>query len=203
MTEVLMNSKDVMSVLAETGAIREGHFKLPNGEHTNYYFQMPLALRYFNYARRLSVGLSRLLRLVPQVAAQLPKISIVGASTGGIPVSYGVREALQADQIMWAEGGREGQLRFRQYDEVQKGENCVLVDDLILSGRTMKSLISLVKNAGGKILAIGVIADPKIAPLDFGDIPFVRLIDIPTLHFPNGQACTLCKETGAPTTVEW
>src|SRR5579871_4479487 len=98
-----MGFEEVISVLKESGAIREGHFKLPSGEHTNHYFQMALALRYFNYARRLSVGLSRLLRLVPQVGAQLPKISIVGASIGGLPVAYGVREALQADQIMWVE----------------------------------------------------------------------------------------------------
>lgn len=198
-----MQPNEVISVLRESGAIREGHFKLPSGEHTNHYFQMPLALRYFNYARRLSVGLSRLLRLVPQVGAQLPKISVVGASTGGIPVSYGVREALQADQIMWVEGGRDGNLRFRQYDEVERGENCVLVDDLILTGRTMKSLITLVQGAGGKILAIGVLVNPNITQIDFGDIPFVRLVEIPTLHFPSSQACKLCKEKGEPTVVNW
>jgi len=203
LTQVLISPSEVMQVLAETEAIREGHFKLPTGEHTNYYFQMPLALRYFNYARRLSVGLSRLLRLVPQISARLPKVSIVGASTGGIPVAYGVREALQAEQIMWAEGGRDGALHFRQYDEVKPGENCVLVDDLILSGRTMKSLIQLVKNAGGKVLAIGVIIDPSLAKTDFGDIPFVKLAEVPTLHFPNGEACTLCKDKGKPTVVDW
>ena len=203
MTEVLMSPEEVKVVLKETGAFREGHFKLPSGEHTNHYFQMPLALRYFNYARRLSVGLSRLLRLVPPVAAKLPKLSVVAAGTGGIPVAYGVREALQADQIMWVEGGREGKLHFRQYDEVERGANCILVDDLILTGRTMKSLINLVGQAGGKILAIGVLINPCIVPLDFGDIPFVRLAEIPTLHFPNGHACTLCKEKGEPTSVEW
>lgn len=203
MNDVLMAPAEVLSVLQESGAIRSGHFKLPSGEHTNHYFQMPLALRYFNYARRLSVGLSRLLRLVPPVGAQLPKISIVGASSGGIPVAYGIREALQADQIMWAEGGREGNLHFRQYDEVRPGERCVLVDDLILSGRTMRSLIQLVEKAGGKVLAIGVIVNPCIAPLDFGNVPFERLIEIPTIHVKDGKDCTLCKSNGKPTSVEW
>jgi orotate phosphoribosyltransferase len=203
MTEVLMSKEEAMAILQETGAIRKGHFKLPTGEHTNHYFQLPLALRYFNYARRLSVALSRLLRLVPQVLAQLPHVSVVGASTGGIPVAYGVREALQAEQIMWAEKGENGKLRFRQYDEVHPGENCILVDDLILTGRTMRTLIDLVEKAKGKVLAIGVLVNPCIAKLDFGEIPFVSLVEVPSLHFPNEQVCTLCKEQGPPTVVDW
>ena len=203
LADVLISRDEVMNILLETEAFRKGHFKLPTGEHTNHYFQMPLALRYFNYSRRLSVSLSRLLRLVPQVSAQLPSVSIVGASTGGIPVAYGIREALQAAEIMWVEKGGNGNLRFRQYDVVRPGENCVLVDDLILTGRTMRSLIKLVQDAGGKILAIGVLMNPCIAKLDFGGIPFVNLVDIPTLHFAGDQDCTLCKESGAPTPVEW
>lgn len=198
-----MGKEEIMSLLTETKAIRQGHFQLPTGEHTNYYFQMPLALRYFNYARRFSVGLSRLLRLVPQVAAQLPNISIVGASTGGIPVSYGVREALQADQIMWVEKGGKEQLRFRQYDEVHPGENCVLVDDLILTGHTMNSLIQLVTKAKGKVLAAGVLVNSCLTPINLGTIPFVQLIDIPTLHFPDSKTCALCKENLPLIPVEW
>lgn len=203
MTEILMTQEEVKSVLFETGAIRKGHFKLPTGEHTNHYFQLPLALRYFNYARRLSVGLSRLLRTVPQISTQLPKVSVVGASTGGIPVSYSIREALQADQIMWVEKGNNGNLRFRQYDEVAPGENCILVDDIILTGKTMTSLINLVAKSGGKILGIGVLVNPCISKLDFNGIPIVSLTEIPTLHFNDEKTCSLCREKGEPVQVEW
>lgn len=203
MNDILLEPNEVKSLLKESGAIREGHFLLPTGEHTDRYFQLPLALRYFNYARRLSVGLSRLLRMLPPVSAALPKISIVGASPGGIPVAYGIREALQAEQIMWAEGGREGNLHFRQYDEVQRGERCVLVDDLILSGRTMRSLIKLVEDRGGKVLAIGVIINPAIAPLDFNPVPLVHLVEMPTLHVQDGKNCALCRKKIPLTPVTW
>lgn len=203
MTEVLMSHAEVMALLTETGAVRKGHFELPSKEHTDHYLQMPLALRYFNYARRLSVGLSRLLRLVPTVAVHLPDVSVISASNGGIPVAYGIREALQAREIMWAEGGREGNLHFRQYNEVHRGENCILVDDLILTGRTMKALIKLIKEVGGNILAIGVLVNPQIVTIDFGNIPFVSLVDIQTKHFQDSSNCILCKEKGTPTVVRW
>jgi orotate phosphoribosyltransferase len=203
MTEILMNQEEVLGVLFETGAIRKGHFKLPTGEHTNHFFQLPLALRYFNYARRLSVGLSRLLRTVPQISSLLPNVSIVGASSGGIPVAYGIREALQADQIMWVEKGEDGNTRFRQFDEVAPGENCILVDDIILTGKTMKSLVNLITKSGGKILGIGVLVNPCIAKLNFEGIPIMSLVEVPTHHFSDEKICAICKENGKPMQVGW
>ena len=52
-----------MSILQETGAYRKGHFVYPNGKHASHYFQMPLAFRYYDNARILSVGLSRMFRM--------------------------------------------------------------------------------------------------------------------------------------------
>jgi orotate phosphoribosyltransferase len=49
-----------MNILQTTGAYRRGHFIYPNGKHASHYFQMPLAFRFYDNARILSVGLSRL-----------------------------------------------------------------------------------------------------------------------------------------------
>jgi len=42
----------------------------------------------------LSVGLSRLLRANPEIRAIVPHLSIVTPATGGLPVAYGVCEAI-------------------------------------------------------------------------------------------------------------
>ena len=55
-------------MLRETGALREGHFEYPNGMHTDEYLQVALAFRYFQYAKLLSVGLSRRLRADSELA---------------------------------------------------------------------------------------------------------------------------------------
>ena len=42
--------------------------------------------------------------------------------TGGLPVAYGVCEALRAKQVYWAEREHDGEpLRFRQFLEPQAG----------------------------------------------------------------------------------
>ena len=85
---------EVVAILRETGALRDGHFEYPTGLHSNEYLQVPLALRYYQYQRMFSVGLSRLLRAHPEIRAAIKDLSIVTPMTGGLPVAYGVCEAL-------------------------------------------------------------------------------------------------------------
>src|ERR1051326_1359664 len=93
---------EVVAVLRETGALREGHFEYPSGLHSNEYLQVPLAMRYYQHARTLGVGLSRLLRANSEIRAMIPELSIVAPATGGLPVGYGVCAALQAHKVVLA-----------------------------------------------------------------------------------------------------
>src|SRR5437764_11356666 len=111
---LIPSQEEIMQILKRTGAFREGYFVYPNCKHTAHYFQMPLAFRLYDTARVLAVALSRKFRIDRDIASHLPKIAIVSPSSGGIPVAFGVREALSAEQIYWAE--QEGGKRmFRQY----------------------------------------------------------------------------------------
>src|SRR5215471_5420494 len=126
---LLPTQDEVVGVLRETGALRDGHFEYPNGMHSNEYLQVPLAMRYYQHARLLSVGLSRLLRANPEIRVIVPELSIVAPATAGLPVAYGVCEALRAKQVYWAERDHDNDpLRFRQYLNPEKGEPVVLVD---------------------------------------------------------------------------
>ena len=87
---LLPTQEEVVAVLRETGALRDGHFEYPNGLHSNEYLQVPLALRYYQHQRMLSVGISRLLRANPEIRAITPEVSIVAPATGGLPVAFGV-----------------------------------------------------------------------------------------------------------------
>src|SRR3982751_1088142 len=134
MVNLISLPENVMQILKRTGAYREGHFIYPSGKHTPHYFQMPLAFRYYDTARVLAVALSRKFRIDRDVSSHLPKVAIISPSSGGIPVAFGVREALSAEQIYWAEK-EEGKRMFRQY--VNQGEinPCIVVDDIIRSGK--------------------------------------------------------------------
>ena len=162
--QLIPTAGQVREFLRETGALREGHFEFPNGQHSEHYFQMPLAMRYHGNARVLNVALARLLRREPEVRAALPHCAIVAPAAGGVPVAFGIREALSADQIFWAEKD-DGRYYFRQYLDV-RGVKCILVDDIVRSGKVIHFMLDLIREKKWKPKAIGGLtmgADPIVA----------------------------------------
>jgi len=197
MVNLIPSADTVMQILKRTGAYREGHFVYPSGKHTPHYFQMPLAFRYYDTARVLAVALSRKFRVDRDVASHLPKVAIISPSSGGIPVAFGVREALNAEQIYWAER-EEGKRMFRQY--VNQGEinPCIIVDDIIRSGHAIEETVELVRELGAKIIGCGTIVRFNSAP-EFiaGDVPIKSLIEFESRMYDDSEHCTDCA-AGAP-----
>jgi orotate phosphoribosyltransferase len=187
--------EEVVRLLRQTGAIRDGHFEYPNGLHATEYIQVQLAMRYYQHAKVLSVALSRLLRANPEIRAIIPELSIVSPDTGGLPVAYGICEALRAHQVYWA--GRKNAsepLRFRQYLEQTPGEKVVLVDDVLHSGRNLGELKGLVESTGAEVVGLAVIAyQPTPDTVDFGSLPFYYLAKLDGIYYTDSASCELCK----------
>lgn len=174
MVDLIPSSDSVMNILHKTGAYRKGHFVYPNGKHASHYFQMPLAFRYYDNARVLSVGLSRMFRMEKTISSRLPKVSIISPSPGGIMVAFGVREALSAEQIYWAEM-EEGKRQFRQYIGSGDVHPAIIVDDILRSGKAMEETVALVKELGSEVIGIGTIVRFEDAPSEFNGIPVKSL----------------------------
>jgi orotate phosphoribosyltransferase len=194
--------EEVVAILRETGALREGHFEYPSGLHANEYLQVPLAMRYYQHARTLSVGLSRLLRANPEIRAIIPELSIAAPATGGLPVAYGVCEALRAHQVYWAE--KDGtSMRFRQFFEQQPGENVALVDDILRSGTQLSDMRRLLESRGANVAALGVIVyQPTPQTKDFGSLPFYYLAKLEATYYTDAASCELCRR-GVPLEKVW
>src|SRR5918997_5524329 len=152
MPKLIPSQEDVMNILRKTGAYRAGHFVYPSGRHTPHYFQMPLAFRYYDTARVLAVALSRKFRGEKDISSALPKVAIISPSPGGIPVAFGVREALSAEQIYWAEREQDGKRMFRQYVNSGEVNPCVIVDDITRTGDALIETVELVRNLGAKVI---------------------------------------------------
>jgi len=192
---LLPTPEEVVRVLRETGALRDGHFVYPNGLHSNEYLQVPLAMRYYQHARTLSVGLSRLLRANPEIRALVPELSIVAPATGGLPVAYGVCEALRAKQVYWAERDEDGKpMRFRQYLEQHPGEQVVLVDDILRSGSKLREMKTLLESHGAQVLGLAVIIyQPNPNTVNFGSLPLYYLAKLEASYYSDAEHCELCR----------
>ncbi|MBK7932294.1 MAG: hypothetical protein IPK01_02105 [Acidobacteria bacterium] len=175
MVDLIPSAESVMKIMTDTGAYRKGHFIYPNGKHASHYFQMPLAFRYYDTARILSVGLSRMFRLEKSISSRLPKVSVISPSPGGIMVAFGVREALGAQQIYWAET-EDGIRQFRQYMSDYEVYPAIIVDDINRSGKAIQETIDIVKDLGTEVIGIGTIAKFDDAPNEFDGVAAKSLL---------------------------
>src|SRR5215813_3738224 len=202
MVQLIPSQDNVMQILQRTGAFREGHFIYPNGKHSPHYFQMPLAFRYYDTARVLAVALSRKFRLEKDISSQLPKVSIISPSSGGIPVAFGVRDALNAEQIYWAEQ-ELGERQFRQYVNQGEVNPCIIVDDIIRSGHAINETVKLVKSLGARIIGCGAIVRFESAPDEVEGVPIKSLVTFNAHMYDHADHCVDCKEGAKPEHVRY
>jgi orotate phosphoribosyltransferase len=194
MVSLIPSPEAVMQILKRTGAYREGHFIYPSGKHTPHYFQMPLAFRYYDTAKVLAVALSRKFRVDRDISSQLPKIAVISPSSGGIPVAFGVREALNAEQIYWAEREDGGKRMFRQYVNQGEVNPCIIVDDIIRSGSAIEETVQLVSDLGANIIGCGTIVRFSSAPDNIAGVPVKSLIEFESKMYDDATQCADCKE---------
>jgi orotate phosphoribosyltransferase len=202
--ELIPSQQDVVTLLRQTGALRDGHFEYPNGLHANEYLQVALAMRYYQHARTLSVGLSRLLRAHTDIRALIPELSIVAPATAGLPVAFTLCEALRAHQVYWAERDIPGQpMRFRQYLQPTPGEKVLLVDDILRTGKNITELKTLLEANGAEVVALAVIIyQPTPRTPDFSPLPFYYLAKLDATYAQDAASCEMCKR-GVPIEKVW
>lgn len=195
--DLIPKEGEVQEVLERTGALRHGHFRHPSGTHSDVYLQIPLVMRHFTESKMLSVALSRLLRKDDAVRRAVPKVSVVVPATGGLPIAFGVAEALRASQTYWAEKNDAGELELRQFLEIHPGERVILVDDILRTGRKLTQLRKLVEKAGASVLALAVLVhQPFENCAEFRDLPLFKLLTLEP-HYWQAAQCPLCAQ-GAP-----
>lgn len=201
---LIPTNEEVIKMLRETGALRDGHFEYANGMHSDEYLQVALAFRYYQYAKILSVGLSRRLRDDTEIRAMIKELSIVCPNTGGLPVAYGVCEALRAHQVYWAEQDTDASpMRFRQFVKPQQDEKVLLVDDILRSGRRLTELRNLVESYGARIVGLAVaVYQPNPSVADFGSLPLYYLTKMDASYYKDSTACDLCRR-GVPLQKLW
>ena len=190
---------EVIAMLRTTGGLREGHFEYPNGSHASEFLEVPLSMRHYQAAKILSVGLSRRLRAHTDIRAIIPELSIVTPATGGLPVAYGVCEALRSKQVYWAEPDSSGDgMHFRPFLQVERGEKVLLVDDVMRTGKKLSILKKLVENQGGEVVGLAVVIyQPYPEAMQFAPLPFYYLAKLDEIYYKDAASCELCKQ-GVP-----
>lgn len=181
-------SADIEAVLREVGALKEGHFLLSSGRHSDRYIEK---FEIFFHPRRTE-------EVCRQIAARFADAGIetvAGPTTGGILLAFEVARQLGA-RAAYAERVEGGNGReFRRGRVFQPGERVLVVDDILTTGGSVRETLAALAARPVEVVAVAVLVDRSGGRVDFG-VPLAPLLrtDIATY---DPADCPLCR-AGVP-----
>ena len=165
-----MPTQDLLPLLKEVGALREGHFQLASGRHSAHYVQVAQLSQYPA-------------RLQPLLLAAKPRIEALGnldtlfyPAIGALPVGQQVGLALEKRAI-FAERNKQNDMELRRGFEIHPGEKLLLVEDVITTGGTLKEIVKMVEAAGAEVIGVFCIIN-RSGQSDWQGYPLISLIDL-------------------------
>jgi orotate phosphoribosyltransferase len=179
-----MTPEELRELFLRTGALREGHFRLTSGLHSDQYFQCALLLSDPVLAERMGRALAAAL----PASAGKPE-TVVSPAIGGLIIGHEAARALGA-RSLFAERV-DGRMTLRRGFSVRPGERVAVVEDVVTTGGSTKEVVALLVSRGAAVVAaLSIVCRAQAAP-DVG-APFTALA-----HFPaaahEAAACPLCR----------
>ena len=186
------------ALFRSSGALREGHFALKSGRHSDAYvekfqvLQDPAATSelcaFFAAGARGTDG---------KPMADL----VAGPTTGGVILAFETGRQLGTRAIFAEEVAVAGRTRreFRRGFSIAPGERVLLVDDILTTGGSLLAMIPAVEAAGGEVLECVVLVDRSgglltlTSPLTGRVYPLRALwrLELPTYE-PGAATCPGC-----------
>jgi orotate phosphoribosyltransferase len=141
-----------------SGALREGHFSLKSGRHSDAYLEKFQVLQ----DPAATSELCRFFAAGARGTDGRPMVDLVaGPTTGGVILAFETGRQLGTRAIFAEEVAGDGgtHREFRRGFTIATGERVLLVDDILTTGGSLLALIPAVEAAGGEILECVVLVD--------------------------------------------
>ena len=143
-------NQDSLSILKEKKAVLEGHFILTSGRHADTYIQCARILQDPKTT-------TRLMRELLEKMKHIPIDLVIGPATGGIILAYEAARQLEVE-AMFTER-EKGEMVLRRGFTIPRGARVLIMEDVVTTGGSVKEVIQQVEKSGGKVAAVGLLAD--------------------------------------------
>lgn len=177
---------DIRALLGETGALLSGHFRLSSGLHSPNYVQCAVLLEHPRHAKAIGQELGEDLR-------SLNARKIVAPAMGGVIIGYTVAEALDLPFVFTER--KDGQMTLRRGFRIEPGDNVVIVEDVVTTGKSTRETAEVINQHGGVVAGYASILNRSGKRNPF-DAPFESLLAL-DLETYEENACALCA-SGVP-----
>jgi orotate phosphoribosyltransferase len=180
---------EILEILKRQGALLEGHFLLSSGLHSAQYLQCARVLMDTKIASDLGGRLAAQLK-----ASGVNPDVVVAPAMGGIVVGHEVARGLGVRSIFTERDG--GAMTLRRGFTLEPGENVVVVEDVVTTGKSTREVIAVVEASGARVVGIASLVDRSAGKAGF-EVPFESLMKIAVDAWAAG-ACPLCAAGSTP-----
>ena len=182
---------DILQLLKDSKALLEGHFLLSSGRHSDKYFQ---CARLFQYPEKARLAMEDIVHnMANDIKTGRLKIDIVaGPAMGGIIAAWEVARQLALPSI-FTERDENGQMTLRRGFELQSGQNVLIVEDVVTTGKSSLECAAAIEKTGAKVSALACVVDRRTE--NVSDIPwsFYTAVKLSAGNWDPAE-CELCKQ---------
>ncbi|MCI4660207.1 MAG: orotate phosphoribosyltransferase [Neomegalonema sp.] len=180
-TEAQLLAENTQAVLDEfraAEALLEGHFKLSSGKHSAVYLQ----------CARVMMDPARGARLCAALAHKVRQSGIafdlcVSPAMGAVIVGYETARQLGVSSIFMERP--EGIFILRRGFEIAPGARCLMIEDVVTTGKSSRECIAAIEKAGGQTVAAACLIDRSGGEADLG-VPLTALATLTApIHEPD------------------
>jgi orotate phosphoribosyltransferase len=176
---------ELEAMLAQSGALRRGHFRLSSGLHSPAYVQCALLLELPPRARSVGAALAERLR------EHSPE-SVLSPALGGVIIGHEVASALGVP-FRFTER-QEGTMALRRGFAIAPAERVAVIEDVVTTGKSTRECAAVAEAAGARVVAIGSILDRSGGQHGFS-APYAALLSLDFPTYPP-DSCPLCAAGG-------
>jgi orotate phosphoribosyltransferase len=185
------DANDILAVMRASGALKEGHFLLSSGRHSDRYVEK------FDLLRQPEAT-SQVCTLIADRFRDRGVDVVAGPTTGGVILAFEVARQLGVTAAYAERASGSGTAReFRRGTRFAQGARILVVDDILTTGGSVRETLQALNRQPVEVVGVAVLVDRSSEGIDLG-VPLHSLatMDIATWE---PETCPLCAR-GIPLT---
>lgn len=182
----MTDQREILATLKASGALKDGHFLLSSGRHSDRYVEK------FDLLRQPQAA-SRACAMIAERFRDLAVDVVVGPTTGGIILAFETGRQLGVSAAYAERASHSGTAReFRRGTRFAPGARILVVDDILTTGGSVRETLEALSAHPVEVVGVAVLVDRSREPLDLR-VPLVSLARMDIASW-EPKSCPLCAQ---------